>query len=44
MLSIKECRKYLNELNDKLTDKQVEEIRDSLIQIINVLWSIKYGK
>lgn len=44
MLSIKECRKYLNELSDKLTDKQVEEIRDNLVQVINVLWSIKYGK
>lgn len=34
-LSIEQCRKYLK--NCEYTDEQVEEIRDSLYQLANVL-------
>ena len=32
-MSIVECRAKLGRLNERLTDKQVEKIRDNLIQI-----------
>lgn len=43
-LSVQECRKYLVGLD--LTDKQVEQIRDNLVSIINTLLDklIKNGK
>lgn len=41
MLSIKECRKYLGDLNKQLSDEQVKQIRDNLISIINMLWRLK---
>ena len=43
MLSIQQCRKFLGNLNSQLNDKQIEQIRDSLIEIINTLWKVKNG-
>jgi len=42
MLSIQECKKYLIGL--ELTDKQVEEIRDSLYFIVNNILDNHYEK
>lgn len=35
IISVSDCRRYLGRLNSKLTDNQVEKIRDALIPMIN---------
>ena len=35
IMSVSDCRRYLGNLNSELTDKQVEQIRNALIPIIN---------
>lgn len=35
IMSVSDCRRYLGELNTKLTDNQVEQIRNALIPMIN---------
>jgi len=42
MLSIQECKKYLSGLD--LTEKQVEEIRDSLYFVINNILDNNFEK
>lgn len=43
MLSIQQCRKILGNLNNRLDDEQIEQIRDELMSIINILWEIRNG-
>ncbi len=40
MLSVEECRKYLGEFGDEFTDKEIEEKRDFLMELINEFWEI----
>lgn len=37
MLSVEECRKYLDVLYNSLSDDKIKEIRDRLTEFINVL-------
>jgi len=37
MLSIEECRKHLKENSSQTTDEEIEQIRETLYQIANVL-------
>lgn len=43
MLSIQQCRKFLGNLNNRLDDEQIEQIRNELMNIINILWEIRNG-
>jgi len=37
MLSVNHCKEYLNNSKNSYTDKEIEEIRDSLYQIAEIL-------
>jgi hypothetical protein len=44
MLSIEQCSKVLNKNKRKYTNEEVKEIRESLTQITNLLYELKYSK
>lgn len=37
MLTLEQCRKYLGEHESKMSDQEVEELKDLLYQLANVL-------
>lgn len=39
-LQVKQYRKYLGELNETLTDEQVQQIVEELEEVINTLWDL----
>ncbi len=39
-LQVKQYRKYLGELNETLTDEQVQQIIEALEEFINVVWEL----
>ena len=39
-LQVKQYRKYLGELNEILTDEQVQRIVEALEEFINIVWEL----
>lgn len=43
-LPVEQYRKYLGELNETLTDEQVQQIVEALEEFINVVWELYDGQ